>query len=343
MFSCACRLTITSPASPPRSSSSFTSGNACTGPCSVPTRERRAAREHERPRAGPALRQTDRTTITSSSQKAANIAIPAPMIRNGCSAVASSACSGVRPRCDDEAALVEAEVERRDVEGERAAEQRVEARCSTSRAATARSPPERGASAKKRTGDEHRQPGDEVDVRVADRVDPLARVAGLVEPVGVRRLHLDHALHGADRQRRGARREELPQVPLRLRHAHEARLEDGHDRRWSRSTSSRAPSRRRPSRSGPCTSCPCAPSPPGSSSRARSAGPSRSRCRPARRRRRASPTAVNQNAHWARPSLASGRPTIRGSTYQQRPVASSVPPPTIITCVFERSRTRWPA
>ena len=52
---------------------------------------------------------------------------------------------------------------------------------------------------------------------------------------------------------------------------------------------------------------------------------------------------MNQNAHWASPSLASGRPTILGSTSQQSPVASSVPPPTIITCVFERSRTRWPA
>src|SRR4029453_518472 len=52
---------------------------------------------------------------------------------------------------------------------------------------------------------------------------------------------------------------------------------------------------------------------------------------------------VNQNAHWASPSLASGRPTIRGRTSQHSPVASSVPPPTIITCVLERPRTRWPA
>ena len=41
--------------------------------------------------------------------------------------------------------------------------------------------------------------------------------------------------------------------------------------------------------------------------------------------------------------LASGRWVMRGSTYQQMPVAISVPPPTIITCVLERSRTRWPA
>ena len=52
---------------------------------------------------------------------------------------------------------------------------------------------------------------------------------------------------------------------------------------------------------------------------------------------------MSQNAACASPSLASGRPTIRGSTYQLSPVAISVPPPTIITCVFERSRTRWPA
>ena len=47
MFSCAWRLTITPPASPPRSRSSWTAGNAWIGPCSVPTRERSAPRQHE--------------------------------------------------------------------------------------------------------------------------------------------------------------------------------------------------------------------------------------------------------------------------------------------------------
>ena len=42
-------------------------------------------------------RHTDRTATVSSSQKAANIAIPEPMIRYGCSVVASSAASGVSP------------------------------------------------------------------------------------------------------------------------------------------------------------------------------------------------------------------------------------------------------
>ena len=65
-------------------------------------------------------------------------------------------------------------------------------------------------------------------MRVADRVDPLARVPGLVEPVRVGRLDLDHSLDGPDGERRGAGGEELPQVPLRLRHLNEARLEDGH-------------------------------------------------------------------------------------------------------------------
>ena len=64
-------------------------------------------------------------------------------------------------------------------------------------------------------------------MRVADRVDPLARVAGPVEPVRVARRHLDHALDGSDGQRRRARREELPEMPLRLRDVHRPRLEDG--------------------------------------------------------------------------------------------------------------------
>ena len=96
MFSCACRLTITSPASPPRSSASFTSGSACTGPWSVPTANA-AQPASTNGRSMLWLRQTDRKIVTSNSQKPANIAIPEPMIRNGCSAVASSACSGVSP------------------------------------------------------------------------------------------------------------------------------------------------------------------------------------------------------------------------------------------------------
>ena len=61
---------------------------------------------------------------------------------------------------------------------------------------------------------------------MADRVDPLAGVPGLVEPVRVVRLHLDHALDGPDGERGRAGGEELPQVPLRLRHPNEPRLED---------------------------------------------------------------------------------------------------------------------
>ena len=148
------------------------------------------------------------------------------MIRNGCTARRLLGLLGRQSVMDDEAALVEAEVQRREVERERAAEQREEDGVHEPRRGLdpARDAHER----EERAGDEHRQPGDEVDVRVADRVDPLARVARLVEPVGVRRLDLDHALDGSDRQRRGAGREELPQMPLRLRHAHQARLEDGH-------------------------------------------------------------------------------------------------------------------
>ena len=59
-------------------------------------RERAAAGEHERTqelRSG-----TEGTRIVQSrSQKAANIAMPLPMNSQGCSGVASSACSGVRP------------------------------------------------------------------------------------------------------------------------------------------------------------------------------------------------------------------------------------------------------
>ena len=97
MFSCACRFTITSPAVPPSSSSSFTAGNACTGPCSVPTASapHPASTNHF---ASERERQNARAMTASRSQKDANIAIPAPMIRNGWSGVASSAASGVRPR-----------------------------------------------------------------------------------------------------------------------------------------------------------------------------------------------------------------------------------------------------
>ncbi len=97
MFSWAWRLTITSPAWPPRSSASFTSGTACTGPCSVPTASApQPASTNGRRRL--CVRSTERTITASSSQKAANIAIPEPMIRYGWIAVASSAASGVRPR-----------------------------------------------------------------------------------------------------------------------------------------------------------------------------------------------------------------------------------------------------
>ena len=98
---------------------------------------------------------------------------------------------GGEPAADDEGALVEAEVHRRAVERERAREEGVEA--GIRRASGRGSPAEERSEVEERPGDEHRQPGDEVDVRVRDRVDPLAGVAGAVEPVRVRRLDLDHS------------------------------------------------------------------------------------------------------------------------------------------------------
>ena len=124
----------------------------------------------------------------------------------------------------DEPPLVQAEVQRRAVEGERAEQQREEAgvREPARQLCTAERREEREQAA----GDDHRQTGDEVDVRMADRIDPLARVTRAIEPVRVRRLHLDHALHRPDRERDRTGRHELPQMPLRLRDLHEPRLED---------------------------------------------------------------------------------------------------------------------
>ena len=142
---------------------------------------------------------------------------------------------GVKPRClfgllgrqpvtHHEPPLVEAEVERNAVERERPAEQGPEAqvRDPARRCLAA----ERGCKRKERARRQHRETGDQVDVRVTDRIDPLTRMPGLVEPVRMRRLDLDHALHRPDGQTRRTGGEELPEMPARLRHANEARLED---------------------------------------------------------------------------------------------------------------------
>ena len=120
---------------------------------------------------------------------------------------------------DDESTLVEAQVERHCIESERAAEQCVEA--AVHEPARRLDAAGRTNEGEQRARDEHRQAGDEVDVGVADWIDPLARVSGLVEPVRMGRLHLDHALDRPDRQRRRAGGEVLPEVPLRLRHLDE--------------------------------------------------------------------------------------------------------------------------
>ena len=96
MFSCACRFTIRSPASPPRSSSSFTAGNAWIGPWSVPTASA-ATPTTTNARSGCAAPRLERRSSQSRNQNAANISIPAIMISGPCSGVAASACSGVRP------------------------------------------------------------------------------------------------------------------------------------------------------------------------------------------------------------------------------------------------------
>ena len=96
--------------------------------------------------------------------------------------------------------LVEAEVERDSVERERTAEQRPEAEVRDT--PCRRFASEDGRQRKEGACRQHREAGNQVDVRVTDRIDPLARVPGLVEPVRVRRLHLDHALHGPDGQAR---------------------------------------------------------------------------------------------------------------------------------------------
>ncbi len=122
---------------------------------------------------------------------------------------------------------MEPEVHRRAVKRERAREEKVETGicCASGRGL----PAEERSEVEDRTGDEHRQPGDEVDVRVGDRVDPLAGVAGAIQPVRVRRLDLDHSLHGADSQAGGACCDELPEVAARLRNPYEPGLEDGQE------------------------------------------------------------------------------------------------------------------
>ena len=125
---------------------------------------------------------------------------------------------------DDEPALVEAQVKGHRVERERADEERIEAAVrEPPRGLDAARRPDKG---EQRSRDEHRQAGDEVDVGVADRIDPFPRMAGLVEPVRVGGLHLNDALDRSDGQRCCAGCEELPEMPLRLRHLDEPRLED---------------------------------------------------------------------------------------------------------------------
>ena len=140
-----------------------------------------------------------------------------------------------------------------------------------------------------------------------------------VEPARVRGLHLDHALHRSDRERSQPRRRGTSRGVHRVwRHAPGAHGTPS-GRRWPRSTSNRGPSPRRPYRRAFCTSCPCGAWLPRSSSLARS-GAHCDAVLDERHVEDEQPEAVSEKDAWARPGLASGRPTIRGSTYQQRPV-----------------------
>src|SRR4029077_9110189 len=101
---------------------------------------------------------------------------------------------GSQAAADDEPALVEAEVERDAGERERTAQQSPEAgvRQAPARGLTTQARSER----EDRPGRQHRESRDEIDVCVADRIDPFTRVAGAVQPGGMRGLDLDDALHG---------------------------------------------------------------------------------------------------------------------------------------------------
>ena len=179
-------------------------------------------------------------------------------------------------------------------------------------------------------------------MRVADRIDPFAGVSRAVEPVRVRRRHLDHALNRADGERGGARGEVSPQMPLRLRHAHEPRLEHRQE--------------------GVRGEAPVAETHDPGADADRDLVP----LAEVRLCRLVVPAVLHEPTHddpadderdvedeqadRGEPERALGEPvarertaTIRGSAYHVSPVAMSVPPPTIITCVFERSRTRCPA
>ncbi len=123
-----------------------------------------------------------------------------------------------------EASLVKAEVERHRVERKRSEEQEVEA--AVGRPSRGRLPPQERRELEEHACDEHRQTGDEVDVRVGDRIDPLACMACPVEPLGVRRLHLHHALNGPGGQACRSGRDELPQMSARLGNPDEPSLED---------------------------------------------------------------------------------------------------------------------
>ncbi len=149
------------------------------------------------------------------------------MIRNGWTAVASSACSGETPRPTTRDPSWKPRYIADAVERERSGEEGVEA--GVDRAPRGGSPAQQRSEVEERAGSQHRQAGDEVDVRVGDRVDPLACMSGPEEPVRVRRLDLDHALDGADGQAQGAGGEELPEVAVRLGHVHESPLEDGEE------------------------------------------------------------------------------------------------------------------
>src|SRR5215217_467627 len=109
---------------------------------------------------------------------------------------------------DDEASFVEAEVEGGSVERERAQEEREEAGIGEAAGGgrATEEPREEEEDARR----EHGQPGHEVDVRMADRIDPLACMAGTVEPVRLGGLDLNHALHRPNRQPGSTHGDELP-------------------------------------------------------------------------------------------------------------------------------------
>ena len=73
-----------------------------------------------------------------------------------------------------------------------------------------------GAKVKQKGGQGDHHTGNQIDVRVADRIDILAEFAGSMDPVRISRQHLQNTLHRADEQSQRRNNAEFGQIPIWL-------------------------------------------------------------------------------------------------------------------------------